>query len=465
MACTVGAARRFGGGALGRTAAAYVAGVALGSVSAFAVVGVVATTLHPGRAWLVAAAAIALAAAAADALGLRVRPQVPLQVPEGWRRTFPLPIAVFLYGLVLGPGVATYVPAMAAWALIVLSLGLGSLAPALVIGLFLAAGKALPVVGMALSGRPAAETELLAERPGLLRGARMAAAVLLAFGAAAALAGPARSDVIARPAEDPSVAGTDLAWQQPGIGGFLVRRGAAPAPLPGNDPAIGGSHIAWHDGGEIVVADRTTLAPVVQETVAGVQKLAVGDRWLAYRQGFANGSTRLVVQSLDDLSRTRKAASARPPAQVGRPSLSGDLLVYHVAQGRSSWISSLDLSTGRRRRPRSASDHQLLNPSSRSGQLLYVDVTRCAQQLRLGRLTPGHDRVLFSLPPLAGQDAGRERGHTEQGSRVPCRGRPRPTRTMLWTTALTSRYAYVTTLRRDASGAVTPSLVRLTLPQ
>src|SRR5204863_9465989 len=97
---------------------------------------------------------------------------------------------------------------------------------------------------------------------------------------------------------------------------------------------------------------------------------------------------------------------------------------------------------------------------SLSGERLYVDVTRCEQRLRLGR-APGHDRVLLSLPPLAGQDAGRERGHTEQGRRVPCRGRRRPTRTMLWTTALTSRYAYVTTLRRDPAGAVTPTLLRL----
>src|SRR5262249_57261113 len=130
-----------------------------------------------------------------------------------------------------------------------------------------------------------------------------------------------------------------------------------------------------------------------------VQKVGVDDRWLAYRQGFANGSTRLVVQSLDDLSGTRKAASARSPGQVGRPALSGDLLVYHVAQDRSSWISSLDLSTGRRRRLRSASDHQLLNPSSLGGPLLSVDVPPCPQPLPLDPPPPGPHPPPPSLPP------------------------------------------------------------------
>jgi hypothetical protein len=459
MACTVGAAGRFGRGAVLRTAAAYAGGVVLGAVCTFALVGVVSTALHPGRIWLIGAAAIAAAAAVVDALGLRVRPQVRLQVPERWRRTLPLPLAVFLYGLLLGPGIGTYVPAMAAWALIVLSLGLGSLTVPVIVGTFLAVGKILAVVLPALRDNDAAA--LLAERPGLLRGARAAAAGLLACGVAATLAGPARAVVVARPAEDPSVAGVDLAWQQPGVGGFLSRGGGTAEPLPGADPAIGGSHIAWHVGSEIVVADRTTLEPIVEETVAGVQKLAVSDGWLAYRQGLTNGSSRVIVRPIADLSQARTAASARWPAQVGRPSLSGDLLVYHVAAGAGGWIASLDLSTGKRRRLRSAAGRQLLNPSTLDGQLLYVDVSRCAQQLRLGRLSPGHDRVLLTLPPLAGQDLGRERGHTDQGSRVPCRGRPHPTRTMLWTTALTSRYAYVTTLRPQLSGSVTATLLRV----
>jgi len=89
---------------------------------------------------------------------------------------------------------------------------------------------------------------------------------------------------VAAPAGDPSVVGADLAWQQPGVGGFLSRNGVK-TQLPGNDPAVGGALVAWHAGPAVTVAARDTLAPMVQETIAGAQKLAVSDRWLVWRSG------------------------------------------------------------------------------------------------------------------------------------------------------------------------------------
>ena len=276
MVCTVGAAGKFGGKkAVARSSASFAIGLLAGSMLVFGSLGVVATLLHPGRAWILAAAAVAAAAALSDAAGLRVRPQIPLQVPEHWRRTMPLPSALFMYGLLIGTGLTTYVPAAAAWALMVLSLALGKLVPALAVGVLLAAGRALPV--LALIFRSNSETEpgaigALGERPGILRLVRVFCAVSLAAGTAAAVAGTVGARVIVPSAEDPSVAATDLAWQQPGLGGFLSRPGAAPLRLPGNDPAIGGSLVAWHVASLVTVADRATLMPVVQETAAGVQK-------------------------------------------------------------------------------------------------------------------------------------------------------------------------------------------------
>lgn len=465
MVCTVGAARRFGGKkAVARSSASFAIGLLAGSMLVFGSLGVVATLLHPGRAWILAAAAVAAAAALSDAAGLRVRPQIPLQVPEHWRRTMPLPSALFMYGLLIGTGLTTYVPAAAAWALMVLSLALGKLVPALAVGVLLAAGRALPV--LALIFRSNSETEpgaigALGERPGILRLVRVFCAVSLAAGTAAAVAGTVGARVIVPSAEDPSVAATDLAWQQPGLGGFLSRPGAAPLRLPGNDPAIGGSLVAWHVASLVTVADRATLMPVVQETAAGVQKLALSEHWLAYRRGLADGGTRLVVQSLPDLGAGQTVASARWPSTLGRPYLSGNTVVFHVATRRGNWISAVDLATGKHRRLRGGSHVQLLNPSLLGSRLLYVRISRCAQQLRLGGVRAGTDRVLFSLPPLAGQDRGHERGHTSQGGRVPCPGRPRPTTTILWTTALTSRFAYVTTLHPTPSGVTTPTLLQI----
>ena len=72
------------------------------------------------------------------------------------------------------------------------------------------------------------------------------------------------------------------------------------------------------------------------------------------------------------------------------------------------------------------------------------------------------ERVLYKLPPLAGSDLGHERGHTKQGSLLPCGARPpKPTARILWTTALAPGAAYVTILRPSGGGRTTPTLLRL----
>src|SRR5918911_3330480 len=118
MAGTVSAARGSRAGPL----AAYAAGLALAGGAFFAALGALGAWVSLP---LTAALFVAAAAAVADLAGLRVRPQVRLQVPERWRRTMPLPQALFLYGLLLGTGFTTFVPAAAAWALLPLSVALG----------------------------------------------------------------------------------------------------------------------------------------------------------------------------------------------------------------------------------------------------------------------------------------------------------------------------------------------------
>src|SRR5947207_7851567 len=144
MVGTVRAARK----GLPRALAAggFAAGLALGGALTFGTLGALGSLLDPGRGFLVAAAMVAGVAVVADLAGLRVRPQLPFQVPEPWRRTMPLPRALFLYGLLLGTGLTTYVPATAAWALPALSLALGDVKASLAIAAGFAAGRALPVL-------------------------------------------------------------------------------------------------------------------------------------------------------------------------------------------------------------------------------------------------------------------------------------------------------------------------------
>ncbi len=451
MVGTVSAAREEGRKAGALAAGAFTAGLAVTAALVFGGLGLLGAAVQ-SRALTVAAIVVAGAAIVSDALGARVRPQVRLQVPEHWRRTLPLPLALFLYGLLLGAGMTTYVPVSTAWALVPLSLALGSPTASLALGFGFAAGRALPIVVLAARG---GET-VVAERPRGLRVLRVLAAGSLLV---ALVAGEARAaTTVASPGGEPSAAGTDLAWQQPGVGGFLDRDGVR-AQLPGSDPAIGDGKIAWRSGDAVTVAARDTLAPALHETVRGVQKLAVSDRWLAWR-----ARREIRVQPLTDPSRSIRVAKARRAAELGRPSLSGDLLVYHLATPAGSSLTAVDVATGTRRLLRFARRAQLLNPSVLGESLLYVRTSRCSQQLRLARLGAGPERVLYRLPPLAGQDRGHERHHTSRGQQPPCPGRPKPTRRILWTTALSDTTAYVTILRPGRNGRATPTLLAIPRP-
>jgi hypothetical protein len=454
MVGTVSAAR----GRRGRAAAgaAFGAGLALGATILFGSLGALGAGLDPGGMFLAAAGVIAAAAALADLAGARVRPQVHLQVPERWRRTMSLPQALFLYGVLLGTGVTTLVPAAAAWALLPLCVALGSIQGAITVGLSFAAGRALPVLVLASRW----DEGLLAERPRGLRVLRALAAASLAL---ALVAGEARAaSRVASPAGDPSAAGADLVWQRPGVGGFLLRGGQL-TQLPGTDPTIGGPYIAWRVRDLVTVAASETLQPVLQLTIPDVEKLAVSEGWLAYRVRYPSGSVQIRALPLGNPTSTRAISQTHPRGALGRPSLYEGTVVYHLATAAGSKLLSFDLVSGKQRVLRSSTRAQLLNPTQIGGRLLYVRLTRCAQQLRLGSIGGNRaGRVLYSLPPLAGQDTGHERGHTRQGEHLPCSSRPRPTRRMLWTTAVTPTAAYVTVLTPAAGGTLTPSLLAIT---
>ena len=429
-------------------AASFAAGLALGAALVFGGLGLLGATVHVPRAVLLAVVVLAVVV---DAAAVRVRPQVHFQVPERWRRTMPLPLAVFLYGLLLGTGVSTFVPAAALWALLPLSVAAG--ASALAIGLSFAAGRALPVIVLAARG----DETGLAERPRGLRVLRLLAAASLVLALVAGAASAATT--IARPAGDPTVAGTDLAWMQPGVGGFLLR-GDQRTPLPGKDPALGDALIAWHTGDAVTVAVSATLTPVLQETIPGVEKLAVSTKWLVYRAGFRDGTEQILYRSLTEPTHATTLTRRRPAGQLGRPIVTGDLVLFHFASGQGSSLISVNLANGKRRLLRHSLHSLLTNPSVSGSSLLYVSASRCSQQLKLAPLFGGGKaRVLYEIAPLAGQDLGHDRSHTRQGEHLPCPHRPKPTTRMLWTTALSTSTAYVTVILPRRGGRTTPTLL------
>jgi hypothetical protein len=258
---------------------------------------------------------------------------------------------------------------------------------------------------------------------------------------------------VAAPATDPSAAAADLAWEVPGVGGRLLRAASPVVALPGHDPAIGGSVIAWHIGDAVTIARRDTLAPVLQLQIAGVQKLAVSDRWLAFRRGRPGGGTVVGVKSLAaPTTPARTLARAAGSGELGRPSLDpdGDTVAFHAAGRRGSSIVLANAATGTERRVRRSRTVEVLNPSLRAGTLLYVQVGRCHQELRLRSLATGRERVLERRAGPARIDRGHDRGRTSQGVEPGLCPRAAGASWTFWTTELTSRYAYLTEFRPRA---------------
>jgi hypothetical protein len=408
--------------------------------------------------------AVLLAAAVGEARGMRVVPQIRRQVPEPWRRRLPLPLASALYGVLLGLGFTTFVLTLAVWALAPLVFALADPTTGLAVGLAFGAGRALPVVAIA----PVVDRsfglralELMAERPSLLRGFRIAAAVCLGCSALALTAATATAAVpVTIGASDPTVAGGLLAWETP-TGGVLAREpGASADPhrlgpggllrLPGRSPALGGSLLAFRTNGGIRVVRAVDLAPVADVAVADASALAVSDGWLVYRAPRRGGGDRIVARGLGASAAERVLAEVRPPAQLGRPALGESAVVFHVADARSSRILEVDLVTGRRRVLRESRLEQLSNPAVEAGTLLYVRQSNLRQLVQIGPRRPGgRDRTILRAAGVARRDDGFEPGHSTR-TLTPHAG-PRSKR-LFWTTALGNRFAYVSTVPVERRG-------------
>jgi hypothetical protein len=448
----------------------FAAGALAGGVATFGGLALLGQALGAGGAAAIAvAAAIALAAAAGEARGARIVPQVRRQVPESWRRVLPVPLAAGLYGILLGLGFTTFILSFAVWALAGVSVALGEPALGLLVGLGFGIGRTLPVVVLApLAGteRGAAAHAAMAERPSILRALRAADAAALAACAAALWAAPAQAaTVFAVPATDPSADGALVAFQEPGGGGVIARPGAR-EPAPGPHPAVGGGKLAWIGNGTVEV--RSQADPAYVFTLpAGADAVAVSDGWVAWR-GQDQGRDALFATPLPPAApAVRVAARAGSGTTLGRPALTGDRLLYHVAGAVRGRIVQLRLASGARSTLRSAPRALLLNPSSDGRRLLYVRSTFERQQLRIGSLRARpvrRDRSLYGTVPTGRRDAGHEPGDQHKAHGHPKKLPPRPkpgVQVTLWSTALAAGSAFVTRLRQDRGEPVRATLLRV----
>jgi hypothetical protein len=183
----------------------------------------------------------------------------------------------------------------------------------------------------------------------------------------------------------------------------------------------------------------------------------VNDAWLVTRERRADGGDSIVARPLPAAGEARVVATASPPTQLGRPSIDGNIVVFHVAARRASRIVAADLAAGTSRIVRTSNRAQLTNPSVHADRLLFVRQTSTAQRVELGPLQAGvGNRVLYQLGAPAARDRGYEAGH----SRVTRTPRVRRAAGTLWTTALSAEHAYVTFVPRRG-GAARASIVSI----
>ncbi len=373
---------------------------------------------------LAVVAALALVAAARE-IGLIPGP-VPGargQVPERWRRDWPLPVWSLAYGAGLGVGLLTRLPVTTFLVACAGALAIGDPLVSAACLVPFGVGRALMVILPTMrNADPAAAVGRLAARSRLVRPANAAALVAVAVlvGASPALgqappAGPrggydpaAWGDVVAEARLDP-LAGPSVQVRPPG---------APPVGFAGGrSPALHGDLLAYADAGGIRVV-RWTTGEQIARLEGPYDAPALEWPLVAYRVQVPNGAEFLEVADLTTGER-RGIAGARPNADIGRPALRAGLIAWHISTGRRSQVRLRPVAAGPQRSKVIASSRTglVVNPSIARGRILWVEQRGAISYLRLRRISRGGVRTLATL-----------RGPSE----------------ILWTTALGDTQAYAT---------------------
>jgi hypothetical protein len=260
---------------------------------------------------------------------------------------------------------------------------------------------------------------------------------------------------------DPSADGALVAWHVPGQPGVIVVNGQQMS-TGGSHPALGGGKLAVIAGAAIQIRSTTDQPFTATIAAPGADAVAVDDEWVAWRAHGDDGDT-IYAQPLAG-GQPRRVAKSN---ELGRPSLAGHRLAYHVTGRTGSRIVIANLETGKRSTVRRERRALLTNPSLHGGRLLYVRSVYKRQELRLGpdrRRGAKHDRRLWGMPPTGRRDAGFEPGKEHHRHGWPRKLWPRPKKGLsstLWTTALAADVAYVTLLRQMQGQPLEVAILRV----
>jgi MFS family permease len=396
------------------------------SLAAVAAAAVLGAAVGMIGGWLAPPVGIALAVALAGLgiareLGLRIPvPQLRRQVPERWRREWPLPLWSAGYGAGLGLGFLTHQVTFTYWAALAAIAAVGSVALGAVAMALFGLGRALMVVLPTLGGE-GRRARILAVMAGARRPLAAANVAALAVIGIAVMAQPATAavDPAGTGVVDPSASGSILARAQLSQGASTVvvtAPGRPGARFPSaQHPSVNASLLAFTDARGISVVDWTSGRRVYRINGA-VEKPAIAWPWIAYLRRARTG-TALELRHIVRGTR-RVIDNARPDEDLGRPALKGGRLAWHYATGRRSEVWLANVRRPSRKRLVAFSRTAIhVNPSLSTTHIAWVDQRAETSLLKVQRLRNRRTRTIARV-------IGRDR--------------------IFWTTALTRRRAYVT---------------------
>lgn len=370
----------------------------LGAITGAAAVGALAGALGaliPGNRWRIAVAIGIVGVAFAREAGLARIPVPGLkrQVPEAWRRRFPLAVWSTGYGLILGAGLGTYQPVATLWATLaaIVATGHAALGALCMAGFGLARGimVGVPVAALVARSRPG-RSPLRRANLTVLAAVMAALVPQAARGQAAALAGTADPTVSAG-----ATAVTVYAADGPSV--LVNPPGQAPITISGvREPSLSTDAIAVVTPAGVEVRFWRTGQVVL--AVPGATRPALAGRSLTFVRRSAAGSS-LVLRDISTGAETVLARAGRG-VDLGRAALSGRLVTWHEQSGRTSRIMLRTIGGTRttvvaqtRRR------YQVGFPSLARGRLVWVESDAERSWLVTRRVGTTRGRVIATGAP------------------------------------------------------------------
>jgi cytochrome c biogenesis protein CcdA len=392
---------------------------ALGAVASAAalgaVLGLVGAAIGTGAA-LVAAVVLAVLGALREAGVVRFRiPQSRRQVPERWRSELPLPLWSTGYGAGLGLGVLTYQPVATFWVACAAALALGRPLAGTVAFALYGVGRTIVLLLPARRGAdPATIVERLAgRRRTVLRANAIALGVCACLLAASPVAGARVMPLGPGNHMDPSAHASGFAYTKR-IGGAprVVVRPADGSPnvvfRDAESPALHRGVLAYEDAAGVRVVRWRTRDQVLR--LAGrPEEPALKWPWLVYRKYYGHQRTILnrpehagherYTLHLRNLKTGNERLLASKPAgvEIGRPTIAGRRIAWHVSGPRGSRIIVYRISTKARSAVLKTEIARLANPALSRRRIAWTRDLPSGSTLFVRRLAGGRGRELVSV--------------------------------------------------------------------